>query len=135
MTNTYEPVYQGWFHYVGGHPDRPVSPVSLTSRVTLIREGLAYERKGFLASAWECLFVLPLTDIVDARTSVDRRAGLEWYGEDYFVDVDMEPRGRKYTVRFAAFGMTQQKDAFRLCSAIKAMPSADGEQQKPSRVA
>jgi len=134
VANTYNPVFQGWFHYVGGHPDQPRSPASLTSRVTLIEEGLAYERKGFLGSAWECLFVLPLIDIVDARTTVDGRAGLEWSGEDYFVEVDMETRDAKYTVRFEAFGLTQQKDAFRLCSAIKAMPSGDALHE-PSLVA
>jgi hypothetical protein len=123
LENIYDPVFQGWFHYVGGHPDQPLSPASLTSRVTLIQEGLAYEQKGFFGSEWECLFVLPLDHIVDARTAVNGKASLEWYGEDYFVDVDLETRGRKYTVRFEAFGMTQQKDATRLCTAIKAMPA------------
>lgn len=134
MANTYDPVFQGWFHYVGGHPDQPLSPASLTSRVTLIQEGLAYERKGFFGSAWECLFVLPLHDIVDARATVDRRCGLEWYGEDYFVDVDLETQDGKYTVRFEAFGMTQQKDASRLCNAIKVMPAEGGWQRGPSLV-
>lgn len=135
MTTTYDPVFQGWFHYVGGHPDQPLSPASLTSRVTLIQEGLAYERKGFFGSAWECLFVLPLNDIVDARTTVDGKSGLEWYGEDYFVDVDLETRGGKYTVRFEAFGMTQQRDASRLCSAIKAMAAEEDSLRGPSLVA
>ncbi len=122
-----ENIWTGDFEYAGGYPDAP-APVNRT-RVALRRTVLAVQRRPLSKSYWEDVFVITTADIRAVRHEQMGTAGLFTDAPDQFIDLDVEKRGRTFTVRFKAWGFTHQKDAFGFYAAINALLGASEAEQ------
>jgi hypothetical protein len=120
------------FLYAGGHPDIQSVPKSGSTKVFVTDTEVSYRRKGiFGGGGWQTVFSIEPMEIVEVRQT-SHASGAGAGGNDQFIEVDIQHNGVKFVIRFKAIGMSQQKDAFSLYSALntlraKARAMSDGE--------